>query len=124
MTELTVAGASGEAKKLRIHATAAVGSVYQRIFKRDFYKEMESIRAAGENVTAVQDIFPRIFYVWSQMANFGSGMNLSELLNKTENDYIMWLMDYSVTAFISEEAVSAFAEEYGRGIQTYSESKN
>ena len=124
MTEITVSGASGEAKKLKIHATAAVGIVYQRIFKRDFYKDMYSIRSAGEDVAAVQDIFPRIFYVWSLMANFGTRANLSEVLGKTENDYIMWLMDYAVTAFISAEAVGAFTEEYSRGIDTHSESKN
>lgn len=124
MTEITVSGASGEKKKLKIHATAAIGSVYQHIFRRDFYKDMESIRAAGEDVAAVQDIFPRIFYVWSLMADFGAEMSISELLGKTENDYIMWLMDYAVTAFISAEAVGAFAEEYSRGMETHSESKN
>lgn len=124
MTKLTVAGADGSAKELAIHATASTAHVYQRIFKRGFYADIESIRTAGEDVTAVQDIFPMVFYVWHLLERCGNGLTITDILKKTEADYIEWLMDYSMTAFVSPEAVQAFADEYARGLDSHSTPKN
>ena len=124
MTDLIVAGADGTEKKLAIHSTAATSSVYQRIFKREFNADVDSITSNGGNAAVVQDVLPKVFYVWNLLSEYGKSLSMPEILGKTENDYIEWLMEYAVLSFVSETAVEIFAEEYSKGTKTNSTAKN
>ena len=124
MTDMAIIKADGEESVLKLHSNSATGMVYQRIFNRNFYNDVDSIRNAQENPAIVQEIFPRVFYTWNLMYQCGNGLTIADILKKTEMDYIEWLMQYSLNAFISTEAVSAFAEEYSKGTETKSDAKN
>ena len=126
MTDLTVIRADGTEETIKIHSTAATGMIYQRIFGRNFQKDVDAIQGDDSNgdVAAVQETFPRVFYIWSLLANFGTSLTLAQILGKTEEDYLEWLMNYSLNAFTSPKAVSAFADEYARGLKSNTESKN
>lgn len=124
MTEMKVIMSGGEEGVLKLHSNAATGMVYQRIFNRNFYNDVDMIRGAQENPVIVQEIFPRVFYVWSLLYQCGSELTIQDILKKTEIDYMEWLMDFTMNAFISPEAVSAFAEEYSKGTETKSDAKN
>lgn len=124
MTTVKILKADGEMEDMTLHSTSATGQIYQRIFKENFYKTVDSIRSAGEDTSIVQDAFPKVFYVWHLIAQIGNGLTIADTLRKTDADYIEWLMQYSLNAFISAEAVSAFAEEYSKGTETKSDAKN
>lgn len=124
MTTVKIVRADGEAEEMTLHSTSATGQIYQRIFKENFYKTVDSIRLAGEDTSIVQDAFPKVFYVWHLIAQIGNGLTIADALRKTDTDFIEWLMQYSLNAFISAEAVSAFAEEYSKGTETKSDAKN
>lgn len=124
MTEVKVIMSGGEEGVLKLHSNAATGMVYQRIFNRNFYNDVDLNRGAQENPAIVQEIFPRVFYVWSLLYQCGGELTIQDILKKTEMDYIEWLMDFTMNAFISPEAVSAFAEEYSKGTETKSDAKN
>jgi hypothetical protein len=124
MTDMAIIKADGEESVLKLHSNSATGMVYQRIFNRNFYNDVDSIRGAQEHPSIVQDIFPRVFFVWNLMYQRGNGVTIAEILKKTEMDYIEWLMDFSMNAFISPAAVSAFAEEYAKGAETHTTPKN
>lgn len=124
MTEMKVIMSGGEEGVLKLHSNAATGMVYQRIFNRNFYNDVDPIRGAQENPAIVQEIFPRVFYVWSLLYQCGSELTIQDILKKTEMDYMEWLMDFTMNAFISPEAVSAFVEEYSKGTETKSDAKN
>ena len=124
MTTVKIVRADGETEEMTLHSTSATGQIYQRIFKENFYKTVDSIRSAGDDTSIVQDAFPKVFYVWHLIAQIGNGLTIADALRKTDADYIEWLMQYSLNAFISAEAVSAFAEEYSKGTETKSDAKN
>lgn len=124
MTTVKIIRADGETEEMALHSTSATGQIYQRIFKENFYKTVDSIRSAGEDTSIVQDAFPKVFYVWHLIAQIGNGLTIADALRKTDTDFIEWLMQYSLNAFISAEAVSAFAEEYSKGTETKSDAKN
>lgn len=124
MTTIKIVRADGETEEMTLHSTSATGQIYQRIFKDNFYKTVDSIRSAGDDTSIVQDAFPKVFYVWHLIAQVGNGLTIADILRKTDADFIEWLMQYSLNAFISPEAVSAFAEEYSKGTETKSDAKN
>lgn len=124
MTTVKILKADGETEEMTLHSTSATGQIYQRIFKENFYKTVDSIRSAGDDTSIVQDAFPKVFYIWHLIAQIGNGLTIADILRKTDADYIEWLMQYSLNAFISAEAVSAFAEEYSKGTETKSDAKN
>lgn len=124
MTTVKILKADGEMEDMTLHSTSATGQIYQRIFKENFYKTVDSIRSAGDDTSIVQDAFPKVFYIWHLIAQIGNGLTIADILRKTDADYIEWLMQYSLNAFISAEAVSAFAEEYSKGTETKSDAKN
>lgn len=124
MTTVKIVRADGEMEEITLHSTSATGQIYQRIFKENFYKTIDSIRSAGEDTSIVQDAFPKVFYVWHLIAQIGNGLTITDALRKTDTDFVEWLMQYSLNAFISAEAVSAFAEEYSKGTETKSDAKN
>ena len=124
MTTIKIVRADGETEEMTLHSTSATGQIYQRIFKDNFYKTVDSIRSAGDDTSIVQDAFPKVFYVWHLIAQVGNGLTIADILRKTDADFIEWLMQYPLNAFISPEAVSAFAEEYSKGTETKSDAKN
>lgn len=124
MTTVKIVRADGETEEMTLHSTSATGQIYQRIFNENFYKTVDRIRSAGEDTSIVQDVFPKVFYVWHLIAQIGNGLTIADTLRKTDADFIEWLMQYSLNAFISSEAVSAFAEEYSKGTETKSDAKN
>ena len=126
MTNLTVIRADGTEETIKIHSTAATGTIYQRLFGRNFQKDVDAIQGDDSNgdVAAVQEVFPRVFYVWNLLSNFGTSLSLAQILGKTEEDYLEWLMNYALNAFTSPKAVSAFADEYAKGLSTDADPKN
>lgn len=124
MTTVKILKADGEMEEMTLHSTSATGQIYQRVFGLNFYKDVNAIQSAGEDVSVVQEVFPRVFYVWSLIAQVGDKITVADVLKKTETDYIEWLMQYSLNAFISPAAVSAFADEYSKGAETKATEKN